>query len=112
MVFDIPQAAVVRTAALTAVGFTFPPRVGESMSDATDDLRDAFEAEGYEVGEVSTNRDRVRVALMAEGAEADTLRAIVHDAVGDDDVMGLNVTTENVEGQDVVQTVVSFRDRS
>jgi hypothetical protein len=82
------------------------------MSDVIDDLRDAFEAEDYEVGEVSTNRDRVRVALIEEGAQADSLRAIVHDTVGEDDVMGLNVTTENVEGQDAVQTVVSFRDRS
>jgi len=82
------------------------------MSDVTADLREAFEDAGYDVGEVSTNRDRVRVALTEEGAEADAVRAIVHDTVGEGDVLGLNVTTENVEGQDAVQTVVSFRDRS
>ena len=82
------------------------------MSDLTAQLRNAFESEGYDVGEVSTNRDRVRVALIEEGAEADALRAIVHDTVGEEGVLGLNVTTENVEGQDAVQTVVSFRDRS
>jgi hypothetical protein len=82
------------------------------MSDVTADLREAFEDASYDVGEVSTNRDRVRVALTEEGAEADAVRAIVHDTVGEGDVLGLNVTTENVEGQDAVQTVVSFRDRS
>jgi hypothetical protein len=81
------------------------------MSNLEDELRTAFEADGYEVGEVSTNRDRVRVALLVEGAEADQLRDIVHETVGDG-VVGLNVTTENVEGQDAVQTVVSFRNRS
>jgi len=82
------------------------------MSDVTDQLREAFESEGYQVGEVSTNRDRVRVALIEAGAEADSLRSIVSATLGEENVMGLNVTTENVEGQDAVQTVVSFRDRS
>lgn len=81
------------------------------MSDVEDELRTAFEYEDYEVGEVSTNRDRIRIALLAEGAEADELRNVVHDAIGEENVMGLNVTTENVEGQDAVQTVVSFRHR-
>jgi hypothetical protein len=112
MRFDIPSVAGAGSGSLTAVGFTFPPGVRGSMSEITDDLRDAFEAEDYEVGEVSTNRDRVRVALIVEGAEADTLRGIVHETVDEENVMGLNVTTENVEGQDAVQTVVSFRDRS
>ena len=82
------------------------------MSDVHDRLREAFETEGYDVGEVSTNRDRVRVALLEEGAEADRLRAIVHDAVGEGNVFGLDVTTENAEGGDGVRTVVSFRNRS
>ncbi len=81
------------------------------MSDVEDELRTAFEADGYEVGGVSTNRERVRVALLVESPEADQLRNIVHETVGED-VMGLNVKTETVEGQDAVQTVVSFRNRS
>lgn len=81
------------------------------MSDIKDDLRAAFEAEGYDVGDVSTNRDRVRVALRAEGAKGDRLREIVHDTVGEN-ALGLNITSETVDGQDAVRTVVSFRDRS
>mgnify|MGYP006279953385 CR=1 FL=1 len=82
------------------------------MSDVEDDLRAAFASEGYEVGEVSSNRDRVRIVLLTESGEADRLRAVVHETVGEDGVLGLNVTTESVEGQDAVQTVVSFRNRS
>ena len=82
------------------------------MSAVGEELRDAFESAGYDGGEVSTNRDRVRVALQVEGAKAHRLRDVVTDTVGEDSVMGLNVTTESVEGQDAVQTVVTFRNRS
>ncbi|MEF8784895.1 MAG: hypothetical protein V5A45_03100 [Haloarculaceae archaeon] len=82
------------------------------MSDVMEKLRTTFEDNGYEVGEVTTNRDRVRVALLTEGAQADQLREIVHGTVGESNVLGLNVTTESVEGQDAVRTVVSFRNRS
>ena len=82
------------------------------MSDLEDRLRAAFEDEDYEVGEVSTNRDRVRVALREEGAQADRLRGIVHGVVGEDGAFGLDVTSETVEGGDGVRTVVSFRNRS
>jgi hypothetical protein len=82
------------------------------MSDVTAKLRDAFETEGYDVADVSSNRDHVRVTLLAESAEASRLRGIVHDTLGEDSVMGLNVTSENVEGGNAVGTVVSFRDRS
>ncbi|WP_340101340.1 hypothetical protein [Salinibaculum salinum] len=82
------------------------------MSDVTEKLRATFEDNDYEVGEVSTNRDRVRVALLVEGAEAAQLREIVHETVGESNVLGLNVTTETVEGQDAVRTVVSFRNRT
>lgn len=81
------------------------------MSTVTEQLREAFENSGYDVGEVSQNRDSVRVAVMEEGAEADQVRAIVTDTLDEESVLGLNVTTESVEGQDAVQTVVSFRHR-
>ncbi len=82
------------------------------MSQQQDDLRDAFEQAGYEVGEITTNRKQLRVILHEEGAESDKLRDVVNDVYGEDGVLGLNVTTESVEGQDAVQTVVSFRARA
>lgn len=82
------------------------------MADLRDELRTAFEAHDYDVGEVSVNRDRVRVALLDETARADDLVAITHEVVDEDTVMGLNVSTEAIDGQDTVGTVVSFRRRS
>lgn len=83
---------------------------GIAMSDIGDDVRAAFEEHGYEVAGVSTNRDRYRVELLEERADAADLRTITTDAVGDG-VVGLDVSTEAVEGADGVRTVVSFRHR-
>jgi len=80
------------------------------MSDIADDLRSAFEASGYDVASVSTNRDRYRVELLEERADAADLRTIATDAAGDG-VVGLDVSTEAVDGADSVRTVVSFRHR-
>ena len=78
------------------------------MSDIPDELRDAFEAAGYEVAGVSRNRDRVRVELLDDRADAAALREVTTDAVGDG-VVGLDVSTESMDGVDDVRTVVSFR---
>lgn len=80
------------------------------MEELTDALRAAFE-EQYGLGEVSVNRNRVRVAVRDPEASAEELRAITHDVVDEDDVLGLNVTTESADGGDEVVTVVSFRYR-
>lgn len=82
------------------------------MSELQDDLRTAFEDRGYEVAEASVNRGLVRVALLDEDAEADELRSVVSETVGDGNVLGLNVTTERDEGREATVTVVSFRHRS
>lgn len=80
------------------------------MDDVTATLREAFEAAGYEVGEASRNRDTVRVSVLDPEASADALRDITHEALGADEVLGLDVTTESADNQDVT-TVVSFRYR-
>lgn len=74
-------------------------------------LRAAFEEQGYTVEDVSTNRQQVRIALREGDAAATEVRSIPADVVGEDAVMGVNVTTESVEGGDEVQTVVTFRHR-
>jgi hypothetical protein len=81
------------------------------MSGLEDELETAFETAGYEVGDVSRNRDQYRVALFEEGAQADELRSVTYDVVDEDDVLALNVSAESVEGQDAMGTVVSFRHR-
>jgi len=91
------------------VFFDVAPR-RESMEDVTDALRAAFE-EQYDLGEVSVNRNRVRVAVRDPEASAEQLRAITYDVVDEDDVLGLNVSTESADGGDEVVTVVSFRYR-
>ena len=78
------------------------------MSDIADELRDAFEAAGYEVAGVNRNRDRVRVELLDDRADAAALREVTTDAVGDG-VVGLDFSTESMDGADGVRTVVSFR---
>ena len=82
------------------------------MDDELAALREVFEDAGYDVGEVTRNRRQVRVVLHTEGANADDLRSITYDVVDEDDVLGLDVTTESVEGQDRMATVVTFRSRS
>ncbi len=81
------------------------------MSELHDELRAAFEDSGYEVGEVSRNRETIRVVVLDEDAEAVDLRSIATDVVTEDDMLALNVTTESVDGQDRMGTVVSFRHR-
>jgi DNA-binding response OmpR family regulator len=78
------------------------------MSDIAETVREALEAEGYEVAGVSRNRDRVRVQLLDDRADAAALREVTTDAVGDG-VVGLDVSTESMDGADGVRTVVSFR---
>lgn len=82
------------------------------MDELLADLRTAFEEEGYDVADVSRNRDRVRVVLLAEGANAEPLRSITYSVVDEEAVLGLDVTTESVEGQEGMNTVVSFRHRA
>lgn len=81
------------------------------MEELTRELRSAFESEGYDVAEVSANRDRVRVAVLDEEASAGELQSITYGVVDEDDALGLNVSTESAEGQGGVTTVVSFQYR-
>ncbi|MFQ3318210.1 MAG: hypothetical protein ACI8UR_000226 [Natronomonas sp.] len=81
------------------------------MSDVKSDLRDAFEAHGHDVASVSENRDRIRVELIEAGANAAELRTIPFDTVEEDAVVGVDVSTETSDGQDV-RMVVSFRLRA
>lgn len=74
-------------------------------------LREAYEDHGYDIAEVSDNRGQVRIALLEEQPEADTLREVLYDVVEESDILGPNVTTEATEGTDGVRTVVSFRRR-
>lgn len=81
------------------------------MTELVGKLRDAFEEQGYEVSNVSQNRDKYRIDLLEERANAPELRTITEDSVGKDAVLGFDVTTESVDGADGVHTVVSFRHR-
>lgn len=81
------------------------------MDDVLETLRAAYEEHGYDVENVARNRAQVRVVLRVEGANAEKLRSIAHDAVDEDDLLGLEVTTSSVEGRDELNTVVTFRYR-
>ena len=80
------------------------------MDELTATLREAFEDAGYEVSEASVNRKTVRVAVLDPEASADELRDIAHETVGAEEMLGLDVTTESADNQDVT-TVLSFRYR-
>lgn len=80
------------------------------MTELRDELRGAYEDEGYDVSEVTVNRDVVRVVL-AEDAGADEVRSIAIDVLGEAPAFGVNVTTESADGHEGTSTVVSFRDR-
>jgi hypothetical protein len=82
------------------------------MVEAYETLRAAFEDAGYTVDDVTENRDRVRIVLQEEDAEADRVRELVHETLSEESIFALNVGTESVEEAATVQTVVSFRDRS
>ena len=76
-----------------------------------EDLRAAFETEGYDVADVTRNRRQVRIEILDDEASGERLREITYDVIDEDDVLGLDVSTESSEGQDAVTTVVSFRHR-
>ncbi len=76
-----------------------------------DELREAFATAGYEVGEASRNRDRVRVEVTDDEASASDLRAIVTETLGEGAVLGLNVEAEAGSDETTIGTVVSFRYR-
>jgi hypothetical protein len=80
------------------------------MTDIEESLRSAFSDAGYEVGEIRQNRKQVSVVVTEDDASASTLREIVVDTLGEDSVLGLDVTTEST-GDDEITTVVSFRHR-
>ncbi len=80
------------------------------MDNLTDSLAETFEEAGYEVGETSTNRSRVRVVVLDPEASAEHLRELTYSTVEEADVLGFDVTTESGETQQV-RSVVSFRYR-
>jgi len=81
------------------------------MDDLTDRLRSAFESAGHEVDGITVNRDTVRVEIRDDAASASDLRTVTTDAVDEDDILGLDVTTEAGGDGETVSTVVSFRHR-
>lgn len=81
------------------------------MTELQDELRAAYEERGYDVGDVTVNRGLVRVVLT-EDAGAEAVRSVATDVVGEENALGVDVTTESVDGHDGVSTVVSFRHRS
>jgi hypothetical protein len=80
------------------------------MTDIEESLRSAFSDAGYEVGEIRQNRKQVSVVVTENDTSASALREIVVDTLGEDSVLGLDVTTEST-GDDEITTVVSFRHR-
>ncbi|WP_418281263.1 hypothetical protein [Halorubrum sp. DTA98] len=78
------------------------------MSDVEAALSEAFEHTDYDLGDVSVNRQQVRIPIRQEGADPEALRAIVDEAVGEENVFGLTVTTETIAGDDTIGTVVTF----
>lgn len=80
------------------------------MDELTATLREAYEDAGYEVSGTNVNRKKVRVEVLDPAASAGELRDITRETVGSGDMLGLDVTTESADNQDVT-TVVSFRYR-
>ncbi|MFW6316940.1 MAG: hypothetical protein ACOC06_00545 [Halorubrum sp.] len=81
------------------------------MADIADAIREAFEHTDYDLGDVAVNRRRVRVPVLQEGAEPAALRAVIEEALGADAVVGVTVSTETIDGEDTIGTVVSFQHR-
>jgi uncharacterized protein YbjQ (UPF0145 family) len=81
------------------------------MTDIVATIRDAFEHTDYDLGDVAVNRGQVRVPVLQKGADPDALRAVIEEALGADAVVGVNVSTETIDGEDGVGTVVSFQYR-
>ena len=76
-----------------------------------DDLRGTLKTAGYEIGEASKNRNRVRIEVTDDEASASDLRGIVTDTLGEEAVFGLNVRTETGGDDETIGTVVSFQYR-
>lgn len=81
------------------------------MTDIAAAIRDAFEHTDYDLGDVAVNRRQVRVPVLQEGADPAALRAVIEEALGADAVAALTVSTETIDGEDTIGTVVSFRHR-
>jgi hypothetical protein len=76
-----------------------------------DELQTAFEAAGYRVSEATQNRNRVRIAVADDEASANTLRTTVTETLGEEAVLGLDVTTDTGGDEATIGTVVSFQYR-
>lgn len=81
------------------------------MSELGEELRAAFESDGYEVGEVMQNRKQYRISVLDDDASASDLRAIVESVVDGDEMLGLDVSTDTEGDDSTVSTVVSFQYR-
>jgi hypothetical protein len=80
------------------------------MEDIKTTLREAFESEGYDIDDVTANRDKLRVSIRDPEASGEALRELTYDSLEEDDVLGFNVTTEST-ANDEINTIVSFRYR-
>lgn len=80
------------------------------MEELKPTLREAFEESGYEVDELSNNRDNVRISVRDPEASGEDLRAVTYETLDESDVLGFNVSTEST-ANDEINTVVSFRYR-
>lgn len=79
------------------------------MAPMTEDLRDAYEAAGYDVGEVTRNRNLLRVVVLGDDPGDEELEGVARAELGEDEVMGVLVATESVDAHDDLATVVSVR---
>lgn len=82
------------------------------MDEQLQSLQDAFEDNDYDVLEITRNRTQIRVVLRDEAAEAADVRSVTDEAIDEADLLGVNLTTESVEGQEGMNTVVTCRMRS
>ncbi len=81
------------------------------MTELQSALRSAYESAGYDVDSVDDNRGQIRVSLQARSPDVGEIRQITSDVCGEDAVLGFDVTSEAIEDDDAVGTVVSFRHR-
>jgi hypothetical protein len=81
------------------------------MSEVTTRLREGFEAAGFAVDDASENRDELRVTLQETTPDASALRGVVEDVLGEEHVLGVDVTSEATADDQAVGTVVSVRHR-
>ena len=80
------------------------------MEQVKTTLQESFESEGYEVDDVTANRDKLRVSIRDPEASGERLRELTYDTLDEADVLGFNVTTESTASGEI-NTVVSFRYR-